>query len=886
MLNRLLHTFTYGLFGTPGAPERRPPVAVVEQGISEHLNPGAPFVEGEESNPVPRWPEHGAAMVAATPEDLLATQTGLVDKLRESSPLAPAKFDELIRPALLRYASWVHLLPASEQHHHFGPGGLLRHGLEVAVHAARMADGKQVGMDLVPAERNQYGPRWKVASMFGGLLHDIGKPLVDCGATDPHRTKTWPAQAGPLSEWLKEHDLTHYRIYWRSGARHERHKAIGTSVAREILGKDLLRYLSDEPTREVVDLMMLSIAQGRTSSNLMSQIVSKADSMSVEEDLRQLAKRTQSSAQGGSASNCSRIISELRDLAEAGKIAINRPGEPLWWTTEGLFAIYPRILDDVLPKLVAKQIPGIPASKAEIAQILVETGFLMPAEAETVDGKQSSATWDLTVSIESKGEPVATHKLRTIRFVEAALVVGNRPLPPPQKAEAKPPFVDIKTIDKNMEAVKVLGPDGGTNAADSPAPAGTPSPAAELAAPPTQEARAVAATPAEPQKPGSFMPSLEITGASGSTRNKRDMADATSVEKAISREKRGIPEQMSLEMLFERLNAAGMEGMAMAEVLDRITDARYAFQQEYTDTLDGLAIHYPDAFDGLGISPSDLMTALAHKGWLVIESGSDRKINERSFGDARRKCLILKGQPAKVWDAIKKEHPQVLSERPRKKVDRPAAPPPDAAPSANVPSPARPAEASTRARTTNDRREQQTATSARQTETKVQAPQRQGGRNGKAPPVQPNPEATRQNILSDAPKQNPVATPSSISVAAESLSDLTEDKVRAIKSAARMVLERDLFQLDIPLQDATTEQIREVLVRFAERNNLALAPMCSALLTSPSVIVADYPPMFDFHAIQEMALNPHFQLDPDDRKRVDQAIAAIRARRESEGAAS
>ncbi len=623
--------------------------------------------------------------------------------------------------------------------------------------------------------------------------------------------------------------------------------------------------------------MMLTIAQGRTSSNLMSQIVSKADSMSVEADLRQLAKRTQSSAQGGSASNCSRIISELRDLVEAGKVAVNRPGESLWWTTEGLFAIYPRILDDVMPKLVAKQIPGIPASKAEIAQILVETGFLMPAEADTVDGKQSSSTWDLHVTIESKGEPLSTHKLRTIRFVEPGLIMGNRPLPPPQKAEAKPPFVDIKTIDKNMEAVKVLGLEAPLAAA-SDARDSLPAQAGDLT--PSSNAPSSTPIPSETAKPRPFVPPHNVTGSSESTRNKRDMADAISVEKAISREKRGIPEQMSIETLMERLSAAGMEGMAIAEIFERIIDARYGFHDEYSDTLDGLAVHYPDAFEGLGISPSDIMTALAQKGWLVIESGSDRKINERNFGELRRKCLIFTGQPAKVWEALKKDQPGLLSERDRKKVSKPA-PTPTTAP--NVPTPT----AEPQDRRGNAPAKDRNAPPQGSREENARSTDRQPNRNPNRPtkerPFAPEIEVKGTNISTPADKPGNQTPQKESAIAAKTLFDLTEEKVAQIKSAARMVLERDLFQIDVLPEKATSEQIRQILLRFAARNQLELAPMCKALLTHPPVLVAKDPPMYDFALITEMALNPAFHISPSDREMVEKAIESIKARRSKQG---
>lgn len=49
-----------------------------------------------------------------------------------------AHFDVLYRSAVLRFAGYVQLLPASESHHHAIAGGLLDHTLEVLVEALKL----------------------------------------------------------------------------------------------------------------------------------------------------------------------------------------------------------------------------------------------------------------------------------------------------------------------------------------------------------------------------------------------------------------------------------------------------------------------------------------------------------------------------------------------------------------------------------------------------------------------------------------------------------------------------------------------------------------------------------------------------------------------------
>lgn len=88
---------------------------------------------------------------------------------------------------------------------------------------------------------------------------------------------------------------------------------MGTAITREILGHDLLAYLSDEPTHDVMNSLMMSIAVGRSSSNLMSNLVADADSLSVAADLKRLATRTQGSGMGAAEHWC----------ADHGRVAPN-----------------------------------------------------------------------------------------------------------------------------------------------------------------------------------------------------------------------------------------------------------------------------------------------------------------------------------------------------------------------------------------------------------------------------------------------------------------------------------------------------------------------------------------------------------------------------------
>ena len=657
---------------TQPAQAAAPPAPVsMDEGVTALLDPGSPYSHGE---PVPRWPEQGAALVAASPEALLQTQASVIDRIKGFSPMRPEQFDQMLTPVFLRYAQWVHLLPASEAHHHFGPGGLLTHGFEVALHAARMADGKQVGVDLTPRERTMYQPRWKVATMLGGLMHDMGKPLMDCGATDTSRTLTWKQHAGSLYEWLQDNGLTHYQIYWRPGARHERHKPVGTAMIREILGKEMLTWLSDEPTQEVMGLLMASIAQGRTAGNLMSVVISQADSLSVEADLKLLARKTQATGQGGRNSVAAMVMAELRGRMEANKIEVNKAGGPLWVTTEGCYGIVPKIFEGIIGELTRKQVHGVPASASDLVQMMADNGFIEPAVGDADSGEYSN-NWHLKVEIEHKDSLSVTPALMAVKFKSTEFIFGNLPLPTLANATASPPFmteekrrqiaesVNIREEPQSAQSALAEGaapasspdapvanaPDGKTGAgaaAPAAAPAGNPEPVAESAS-----------TPAEPPT----AEPIEIENR----RNRRDHAEVRSVETQRRRERHEAANTSSYRELVTRLERTSVAGPAIVEIFRRIGRGKIAWGVHAIETADGLVVA-TSVLDGLGMELGDILQFAAKEKWLVTDPGATRKVTEREFPKGGvQKCVIFTGLVLVAWKAVCAEVPHMLDGKPK-----------------------------------------------------------------------------------------------------------------------------------------------------------------------------------------------------------------------------
>lgn len=909
MLARILRIFGFnkGSRGKNQAPVLLlPPPEAFQQDIDngvghlhEPLDPGAPAREGE---PIPRWPEHGAALMAATPDELLATQSDLIRRIRETSPLSSSEFDRMVMPAFQRYAAWVHLLPASEHHHHFGPGGLLRHGFEVALHATRMAEGKHVGVDLPPSTRARYEIRWRVAAMMGGLLHDLGKPLVDCGATDPERTMTWPSHAGDLYGWLKANQLTHYRVYWRGGPRHERHKPVGTAVIREILGPDMLAWLSDEPTQDVMSLLMMSVAGTPSSSNVMSMVVSKADSMSVEADLKRLALRTQATATGGTHSAAGMIMAQLRKMVETNRVTINKPGGQLWVIEDGCFGVFPGLVETIVAQMKREQIPSFPANRSEIAELLVETGFVEACQADTEDGRQRSLTWDVYLQIKRSGEMTISAPIKSLRFTDPQMVFGATPMPAPSSGTARSPFISAADAQRIADQVEVdATPQSAESAVDSVTTAEPPETVQpEGSAEAEQSATAEAPLAGDPPDPPNQAPPAEQPATAdedavhiADRRNRRDVADERRYQSAQEQKK-----QVDLREQIRKISKTSLCGPACAEVLRSIFKGALVFGTDYFDTADGLAVAYPRGLEGLGMPPEDVLAGAAENRWVFVEPGSDRKVTERTFPDgSRRKCVIFAGDMAAAWTALCADHPEVLERREQ----------PTAAATQPEPGPARPAPEHQKAPVRSSNSPKATTL---QTPPKVDAPARprdQPKREG-APRVAAGADKARQKKLErpavgaqpavgagarpSAGKRPPPTRPPEVassapqarrdqgegagsraptSIRCNLISELNPQLVANINAAFVLAAEHMAMQ-GSKYDLARPEDLKAVMRFMVEDAHVRVGPLLTALTTPDNpALLFKMPTNMTIREIKAVRMNPEYKRPPWLVEKLEQA---------------
>ena len=331
---------------------------------------------------IPSYPPPKAGLPLVDVHQLLRKHQDQLLSIRTTLGLEPEFYQTQIEPVFLRYARFVHLLPASENHHHRAAGGLLHHGLEVAFLATQATEHDvpyaSPLLDLTPTERRDRHRCWRVAVCLAALVHDLAKPVTDVQVQDESGNDVWPPFTESLYDWALTRRLERYYVHW-TPHRHAQHEHLNGLLVARILGSDLLTYINRFEPRLIVQL--ISAISAPSADHPIARYVQPADQRSTQRDLA--THHVNPLMLTGAMPIERSLVDAMRQLLACDAWSINVNGARLWVFKEGVFIVWKQAAAEICALLRKQHIAGIPQAPSTLAEILCEKGIAVPWVDET-----------------------------------------------------------------------------------------------------------------------------------------------------------------------------------------------------------------------------------------------------------------------------------------------------------------------------------------------------------------------------------------------------------------------------------------------------------------------------------------------------------------------
>lgn len=301
----------------------------------------------------------------------------LLENIWQRASLSRSQFVELYRRPLERYAELVQQLPASQNHHHAHPGGMLDHGLEIVAYALKIRQSYLLPIGAPPESQSAQAEAWTAAAAYGALIHDLGKIAVDVHI-ELEGGKTWHPWHGPLKK--------PYRFRYVKGRNYQLHGAAAALIYAQILTPDILDWLSNFP--EVWSQLIFVLAGQYEHAGILGEIVVKADQASVAQELGGNPARALSAPKQ---SLQRQLADGLRHLVR-DTFKLNQPDGPAdgWLTQDALWLVSKPIADQLRAYLLVQGVEGVPSSNAPFFNMLQDQGVIQT-------NAQDKAIWKATI---------------------------------------------------------------------------------------------------------------------------------------------------------------------------------------------------------------------------------------------------------------------------------------------------------------------------------------------------------------------------------------------------------------------------------------------------------------------------------------------------------
>ncbi len=374
-----------------------------------------------------------------------------IDRLREvvdigdhrKAPSGKPLFDELFLEVLRRFIAYVHMVPASEDHHHKYTGGLLTHSIEASIEALRWSKELKCQITHMADQDAQIKPILDYAAWLGCLLHDIGKIMRDVSVdavevihpltkrpiplTNP--IVSWYPQKESLTAWAKNNHISAYSVTWIRNRTHNRHNIDSAQILAPLLqGTFAMDYLLSSPIKQELYSELVRCLSGYTQhKGHLSDCIRMGDSVSTNRALQIQYDAVRGHRRVSTATKLYQCINHARKDWEW-----NRPKSHGWVIGNEAYIRWSAAFDSIVNASMDLQY-GLPTDTRNILTIMEQNGFAHLFDPDSSNDRILKFTPgnfnnDQKNAILSGKQSVTWIDL--VKMVTPHVIFGEQPMPP------------------------------------------------------------------------------------------------------------------------------------------------------------------------------------------------------------------------------------------------------------------------------------------------------------------------------------------------------------------------------------------------------------------------------------------------------------------------
>jgi len=368
-------------------------------------------------------------------EELLWQHLGRINQINELAGLSKSNFECFYLTAIQNYARFVQQLPASEVHHHAGPGGMLSHALEVSVFALKTRRSYLLSETGGAEEISQKQDLWTYAVFIAALCHDLAKVAVDQVITiydKNHHQQNWE----PWHKFIDEQGLWYSSEFIRH-RQYKLHEKASPLLINKIMPSNGVKWLSSD---QIIFSNWLACLSGdMDNASSIGEIISIADSKSVAANLgadnsRMPTVKTKALHE--------KLLTALRYLLMEGELPLNRNGAAGWIKDDNCWLVSKRTVDAIREQLTQEGHSGIPTKNGRMFDILQEHAVIIPYGEKAI--------WSATIEGEGWSNNLTLIKVATNK-------IWANPTQRPSDFEGSIVVAEVKSValeDKEGEQTK------------------------------------------------------------------------------------------------------------------------------------------------------------------------------------------------------------------------------------------------------------------------------------------------------------------------------------------------------------------------------------------------------------------------------------------------